>query len=187
LVPNELKKIKDAPPPAPRQSCSSFIATGKWTRDGNIVVGHNTMQSYADVLPSVIEDILPSHGHRILGKPARVDPQRHRLFHHGRRIVGSETTIGGFDGFDTNGIPEFARMRRATRMPARSRRGAKTMKRGNNGGYANAWLLGDVNTGEIARLELGLKYVGYERKRTAIFWLKRGGRSKDSAARNREE
>jgi hypothetical protein len=43
------------------------------------------------------------------------------------------------------------------------------MKKGNNGGYANAWLLGDVNTGEIARLELGLKYVGFERSKDGFF------------------
>ena len=28
---------------------------------------------------------------------------------------------------------------------------------GNNGGYANDWLIGDNKTGEIALLELGLK------------------------------
>ena len=33
----------------------------------------------------------------------------------------------------------------------------------------NAWLLGDVNSREIARLELGLKYVGYEKKRDGYF------------------
>src|SRR5258706_7725028 len=43
------------------------------------------------------------------------------------------------------------------------------MKRGNNGGYANFWLLGDINTREIARLELGLKYIGYEKKRDGYF------------------
>ena len=43
------------------------------------------------------------------------------------------------------------------------------MKAGNNGGYANAWLLGDVNTGEIARLELGLKYVAFERTTNGYF------------------
>jgi hypothetical protein len=43
------------------------------------------------------------------------------------------------------------------------------MKRGNNGGYANSWLVGDINTREIARLELGLKYVGYEKKRDGYF------------------
>src|SRR5947209_369932 len=43
------------------------------------------------------------------------------------------------------------------------------MKQGNNGGYANAWLLGDVNSGEIARLELGLKYVNLERTKDGFF------------------
>ena len=43
------------------------------------------------------------------------------------------------------------------------------MKRGNNGGYANAWLLGDINTREIARLELGLKFTAYEKKRDGYF------------------
>jgi len=43
------------------------------------------------------------------------------------------------------------------------------MKAGNNGGYANAWLLGDANSREIARLELGLKYVSYEKKRDGYF------------------
>ena len=31
------------------------------------------------------------------------------------------------------------------------------MTTGNNGGYANDWLVGDIKTNEIARLELGLK------------------------------
>src|SRR5438034_366399 len=43
------------------------------------------------------------------------------------------------------------------------------MKGGNNGGYANAWLLGDVNRKEIARLELGLEHVGYEKRRDGYF------------------
>jgi hypothetical protein len=43
------------------------------------------------------------------------------------------------------------------------------MKKGNNGGYANAWLVGDINTREIARLELGLKYTAYEKKRDGYF------------------
>jgi hypothetical protein len=35
----------------------------------------------------------------------------------------------------------------------------KIMLDGNNGGYANDWLLGDRKTGEIARFELGLKHT----------------------------
>src|SRR5579872_2133149 len=64
--PTELKKMKDGPGPAVRESCSSFIATGSMTRDGNVVLGHNTMMDYNDVFPNVVEDIVPAHGHRIL-------------------------------------------------------------------------------------------------------------------------
>ena len=78
-------------------------------------------------------------------------------------LVGSETTISGFSGFDEKGVPEFVRMRRATQDAATIDEWCKVMREGNNGGYANGWLIGDVKTEEIARLELGLKHVGFER------------------------
>jgi hypothetical protein len=43
------------------------------------------------------------------------------------------------------------------------------MKAGNNGGYANSWLIGDIKTGEIARLELGLKHIGFERTKDGYY------------------
>ena len=169
--PMELKKIKDEPVSgAPRQSCSSFVATGSWTKDGNVVLGHNTMQNYSDVLPAVIQDILPSKGHRVFWQTtAGWIHSGTDFFITAAGLVGSETTIGQFEGFDTNGIPEFARMRRATQDAGSIEAWCEIMKRGNNGGYANDWLLGDVNTREIARLELGLKYVGYEKKKDGYF------------------
>lgn len=169
--PMELKKIKDqATGGATRQSCSSFIATGSWTKDGNVVLGHNTMQSYADALPKVIEDIAPAQGHRILWQTtAGWIHSGTDFFITDAGLVGSETTIGGFEGFDTNGIPEFIRMRRATQDAASIEQWCETMKKGNNGGYANAWLLGDINSHEIARLELGLRYIGYEKKKDGYF------------------
>ena len=36
---------------------------------------------------------------------------------------------------------------------------AEIMVKNNSGAYANSWLLGDIRTGEIARLELGLKQL----------------------------
>src|SRR5437867_98533 len=142
--PTELKRMKDsAPSPEVRQSCSSFIATGSATRDGNVVLGHNTMQSYADVLPGVIQDILPAQGHRILWQTtAGWIHSGTDFFITDAGLVGSETTIGGFQGFDTNAIPEFARMRRATQDAGSLDQWCEIMKAGNNGGYANAWLLG---------------------------------------------
>jgi len=168
--PTELKKIKEGPTPPVRESCSSFIATGKMTRDGNVVLGHNTMMDYHDVLPNIIEDILPARGHRILWQtePGWIHSGQD-FFITDAGLVGSETTIGDFEGFETNGVPEFVRMRRATQDAGSLDEWCKIMKAGNNGGYANAWLLGDINSREIARLELGLKQIGFEKKNDGYF------------------
>ena len=168
--PTEQKKLKEGAPAAVKESCSSFIATGSWTRDGNVVLGHNTMSGYADAFPNVIADIVPERGRRILWQScAGWIHSGTDFFITDAGLVGSETTIGGFEGFDTNGIPEFVRMRRATQDAGSLDEWCEVMKRGNNGGYANAWLIGDVNTREIARLELGLGYVGFDRTRDGYF------------------
>jgi hypothetical protein len=64
--PGELKRLKEGPVPPVRESCSSFIATGNMTTDGNVVLGHNTMMSYCDVFPNIVADIVPEKGHRML-------------------------------------------------------------------------------------------------------------------------
>ena len=43
------------------------------------------------------------------------------------------------------------------------------MKDGNNGGYANNWLVADRKNNEIASLELGLKNVALQRTRDGFF------------------
>jgi hypothetical protein len=141
-----------------KQSCSSFIATGKMTKDGGIVLGHNTMNYFYYPICNIILDILPEKGHRILMQtiPGFIHSKTD-FFITDAGIVGSETTIGGFFPFDTKGVPEFSRMRTATQYASSIDEWCEIMKKGNNGGYANAWLIGDVNTNEIARLELGLK------------------------------
>jgi hypothetical protein len=154
----------------PRQSCSSFIATGRMTRDGGVVLGHNTMADYVDALAYVIIDIRPAKGHRILmqTQPGWIHSGTD-FFITDAGLVGSETTIGGFQHFSEKGVPEFVRMRRATQDAANIDQWCALMRKGNNGGYANAWLVGDVNTSEIARLEQGLKYTGFERTNDGYF------------------
>jgi hypothetical protein len=154
----------------PKESCSSFIATGSMTADGKIVLGHNTMGGYWEPDCNVILDILPDKGHRILmqGVPGLIHSATD-FFITDAGLVGSETTIGEFSGFDPKGIPEFSRMRSATQYASSIDEWCKIMKKGNNGGYANAWLIGDINTNEIARLELGLKYTGFEKKKDGYF------------------
>jgi hypothetical protein len=157
-------------PDPKHESCSSFIATGSMTSDGSIVLGHNTMFDYYYPLCNIILDILPEKGHRILMQSmAGFIHSGTDFFVTNAGLVGSETTIGSFFPFDEKGIPEYARMRTATQYAATIDEWCDIMKKGNNGGYANAWLIGDINTNEIARLELGLKYVGFEKKKDGCF------------------
>src|SRR5439155_6548279 len=84
-------------------------------------------------------------------------------------IVITETTITGFSGYDFNGIPEFVRARKALQYSASIDDVARIFKDGNNGGYANDWLIADTRKNEIASLELGLKNVTLERKTDGYF------------------
>jgi hypothetical protein len=84
-------------------------------------------------------------------------------------MVITETTIGAFHGYDTNGIPEFVRARKAMQYSASIDDVARIFKEGNNGGYANDWLIADTRKNEIASLELGLKHVTLERKTDGYF------------------
>lgn len=153
-----------------QESCSSFIATGSMTKDGRIVLGHNTMDLYYNPMCNLILDILPAKGHHILMQSlAGFIHSETDFFITDAGLVGSETTIGEFFPFDAKGTPEFSRMRRATQDASSIEEWCEIMKKGNNGGYANAWLLGDINKNEIARLELGLKYVAFEKKTDGFF------------------
>jgi hypothetical protein len=81
----------------------------------------------------------------------------------------AETTINGFSGFDPNGIPEFVRARKAMQYAASIDEFARIMTDGNNGGYANNWLIADRKTDEVASLELGLKNVVLQRTKDGFF------------------
>ncbi|MCX6122703.1 MAG: C45 family autoproteolytic acyltransferase/hydrolase [Ignavibacteriales bacterium] len=157
-------------PDPKKQSCSSFIATGSMTADGGVVLGHNTMTDYYYPLFNIILDIHPDIGHRMFMQScAGFIHSGTDFFVTNAGLVGSETTISNFFPFDEKGVPEFVRMRHATQYASSIDEWCEMMKKGNNGGLANAWLIGDVNTNEIARLELGLKYVGFEKKKDGYF------------------
>jgi hypothetical protein len=168
--PEVKEKVGASSPNLPKQSCSAFIATGTMTADHNIVLGHNTWWYYQWADFNLVLDIQPAKGHRILMQtlPGWVHSGTD-FFITDAGLVGAETTIGNFKGFSEKGIPEFARFRRATQDSSSIDEWCAIMKRGNNGGYANSWLLGDIKSGEIARLELGLKYVAYEKKKDGFF------------------
>lgn len=153
------------------EHCSAFVATGSYTKDGRVVIGHNNWASYASGERwNVIFDITPEKGNRIL-----MDGMA-GLIHSGddfgmnsAGIAITETTISGFKGFDVNGVPEFVRARKAMQYANNVDDFVRIMKDGNNGGYANTWLVADRKNNEIASLELGLKNVTLERTTDGYF------------------
>ena len=139
--------------------CSAFIATGSWTEDGKIVMGHNSWVEYiVGARWNVILDINPDRGNRILmdALPGYIHSGDDFVI-NGAGIVYTETTISQFKGFKEDGTPEFARARKAAQYAASIDDFIRIMTADNNGAYANDWLVGDLKTNEIARLELGLK------------------------------
>jgi hypothetical protein len=153
------------------EHCSAFAATGRYTKDGRVVMGHNNWTSYmTGERWNIIFDITPVAGHRLI-----MDGMAGQI-HSGDDfginsdgIMITETTISRFNGWDSNGIPEFVRARKAMQYSSSIDDFARIMKEGNNGGYANDWLVADRKTNEIASLELGLKNVNLNRTRDGYF------------------
>jgi hypothetical protein len=161
----------NAPHLAAPGNCSSFIATGSYTKDGKIVIAHNNWSSYADGSRWVmVFDIQPAKGQRIImdGLPGTIT-SNDDFGINGAGIMSTETTITQFQGWDSNGKPEFVRSRKALQYGTTIDEYAAIMKDGNNGGYANDWLIGDRKTGEIAYLELGLKNTPLWRSKDGYF------------------
>ncbi len=152
-------------------NCSAFIATGSYTSDGKIVIGHNNWTSYITGQHwNVIADIVPEKGNHILMDcmPGFIHSGDDFLITDNGLLI-TETTITQFKGFDTTAVPEFMRARKAAQYSKSIDDVIKYFTDGNNGGYANDWLIGDTKTNEVAKLELGLKnYRVWRSKDTAM-------------------
>jgi hypothetical protein len=153
------------------EHCSAFVATGTYTRDGKVVIAHNNWSTYLEGERwTIIFDIVPAKGYRMLmdGLPGVIHSGDDFVLNIAAMAI-TETTIGHFSGFDTAGIPEFVRARKAAQYSASIDDFTRIMKDGNNGGYANTWLVADIRKNEIGRLELGLKNVTLERTTDGYF------------------
>jgi hypothetical protein len=165
------KKEGKAPTTHAPGNCSAFVATGSYTKDGRIVMGHNAWTNYiVGTRWNIIFDIAPARGHRILmdGLPGVITSDDDFAV-NSRGLLVTETTISQFEGWDPKGKPEFARSRKAVQYGESIDDFVKIMLDGNNGGYANDWLLGDNKTGEIALFELGLKEHSVRRTKDGYF------------------
>ncbi len=168
---NKREKVANAPNLKSPGNCSAFVATGSWTKDHQIVIAHNNWTSYMNGERwRIIFDIQPTNGYRILmdGFPGVVASDDDFAINSDGLMV-TETTITQFEGWDPNGKPEFFRARKALQYANSIDAYTKIMLDGNNGGYANDWLLGDRKTGEIAQFELGLKAYKLWRTKDGVF------------------
>ncbi len=168
---NKREKAVNAPHILPEGRCSAFIATGSYTKGGKIVIAHNNWSSYAEGARwTIIFDVVPVKGHHMLmdGEPGVITSQDDFAVNDAGMLV-TETTITQFEGWDPDGKPEFVRSRKALQYASSIDEYASIIKDGNNGGYANDWLIGDRKTGEIGYLELGLKNTPLWRAKDGYF------------------
>jgi len=149
LLPTPVK----APPP---ERCSSYIATGPATADGEIVFGHITMWSLQPARHfNVWLDLKPAKGHRVLMQsfPGGIQSTMDYYMNDAGMLV-SETTIGQ-TRFNAEGQTESSRIRKAMQYGSSIDEIVDILKSSNNGLYSNEWLIGDTKTNEIAMFELG--------------------------------
>lgn len=168
---NAVTKAQNAPKLTAPEACSAFVAAGSYTKDGQIVIAHNNWTSYADGERwRIMFDIVPQKGYRMLmdGFPGVIVSDDDFTINSAGLMI-TETTITDFHGWDPTGKPEFVRARKAMQYAASIDDFVKIMLEGNNGGYANDWLLGDRKTGEIARFENGLKHTNVWRTKDGYF------------------
>lgn len=155
-----------------KEHCSAFVAAGTTTTlAGRIVMAHNSWMGFVDgQFYNVILDLKPARGQRLLMQagPGLIHSATDFAVTDAGLAI-TETTISGFHGYDDAGTPEFQRARKAMQYAASPAEFASILMDGNNGGYANGWLLGDVKTGEIMRLELGLEHHQLDSARGGFF------------------
>ena len=153
-----------------KDHCSAFIAVGDWTEDGKIVCAHNSFSDFIDgQFNNVILDINPVKGHRMI---MQTSPcwiwSGTDFFVTSKGIIGTETTIGGFFPYEKR-YPIGYRIRKAMQYGNTMDEYCEILLHENSGDYANSWLFGDINTNEILRIELGLKYHNIERTKNGFF------------------
>lgn len=156
-----------------KDHCSAFIATGEYTKDGKIVMAHNSFTNFMDgQYYNYIVNIKPpegSGGHTILMQsfPCGIWSGTD-FFVTSAGIMGTETTIGGFIAYK-NRYTIACRIRKAMQYGKTLDDYVDILWKGNSGDYANTWFFGDIGTNEILSLELGLEYKDVKRTTNGYF------------------
>jgi hypothetical protein len=152
--------------------CSAFIATGKATEDGKIVMAHNT---HADFVTGQMQNIIiyvtPTNGtpFSMQTAPGYISSGTD-WFICSTGIVGCETTISSIKYKPEFGSPYFCRIRQAMQYGKSLDEYVSIMLKNNAGDYACSWLLGDINTNEIMLFEIGLNIHAIQRTYNGVYY-----------------
>ena len=157
------------------QHCSAFIATGKATKNGKIVMAHN---SHSDLVSGSLFNIIiyltPKTGFPFCMQTAPgFVASGTDWFLSKSGIMGCETTIGDTNyqpNFKDGHLPYFCRIRQAMQYGKNLDEYVKIMTTHNAGDYAGSWLFGDTNTNEIMLCEVGLNIQNIQRTNDGIFY-----------------
>ena len=157
-----------------KDRCSLVMAVGKgWTKDGGIVCGHSSFSNFLDAqFCNVILRIEPAAGDGyamvMQTMPGGVFSMTD-FFVTSAGIMGSETTIRGFNAFALRD-PICCRIRECMQYGKTLEDYAERLQKRNSGDYACSWMFGDVGRNpRIMRVELGLNYVNVETTRDGVF------------------
>jgi hypothetical protein len=157
-----------------KDRCSLIMAVGPgWTKDGGIVCAHSSFSNFLDAqFCNVLLRIEPEAGDGcamvMQSVPGGVWSMTD-FFVTSAGIVGSETTIRGFNAFRLRD-PICCRIRECMQYGKTLEEYAERLQKRNSGDYACSWMFGDVRgRPRIMRVELGLNYVNVETTRDGFF------------------
>ena len=157
-----------------KDRCSLVMAVGEdWTKDGGIVCGHSSFSNFLDAqFCNVLLLIEPEAGDGVpmvmQSMPGGVFSMTD-FFVTGAGIIGSETTIRGFNAFKLRD-PICCRIRECMQYGRTLEDYAERLQKRNSGDYACSWMFGDIGSRpRIMRVELGLNYVNVETTKNGVF------------------
>ena len=160
-----------------KDRCSLIMAVGPgWTKDGGIVCGHTSFSNFLDaqfcnVLLRIEPEVGDGFAMVMQTTPGGIWSMTD-FFVTGAGIVGSETTIRGFNAFRLRD-PICCRIRECMQYGKTLEEYAERLQKRNSGDYACSWMFGDIrNRGggpRIMRVELGLNYVNIETTKDGVF------------------
>jgi len=162
--------------------CSSFIATGNATTNGELIIANSMWSSidgagmwwwsyYIAIRWNILLDVIPTDGYRFQMScaPGYIWSD-HDFYQNNAGIVFIETTLP--QGIWTeDGLPLAIRARRAVQYADSIDDVIDSLRTDNDGVMNAVWLIGDTKTGEIARYELGLYHDAIiERTENGFAW-----------------